>query len=113
MKYFLVSLTVACTLFSAYLLNLGAKSSASLGLASALVVLCVIAVNFSKFYIWGLIYRRYEISESYPIVAVFFPAIYLLALLNGEAELEMQKLFAIVLIIFGVLLLGRAKRATE
>jgi multidrug transporter EmrE-like cation transporter len=113
MKYALVSLTVVCTLFSAYLLNFGAKSSASLGWASALIVLCVIAVNFLKFYIWGAIYRRYELSESYPIVAIFFPAIYILAMLNGEAEFEPQKLFAIVLIIFGVLILGRTKRAME
>lgn len=113
MKYALVSLTVACTLLSAYVLNFGAKSSASIGLTSLLVVLGVLVLNVFKFYIWGRIYRRYELSESYPIVAIFFPAIYLLAIFNGEAELEIQKLLAIALIIFGVLLLGRSKRLVK
>jgi drug/metabolite transporter (DMT)-like permease len=44
----------------------------------------VLALNFSRFLVWNVIHKRYPVSFAYPLSALFFPAVVLLAWLSGE-----------------------------
>jgi transposase len=52
-------------------------------LAMAAVAL-VIFLNFLRFLIWNRIHKRYPVSLAYPLSAIFFPAVVLLAWATGE-----------------------------
>lgn len=71
------------------------------------IIFGVLSLNVLKLKVWGVIYRRYHLHESYPATALFFPIIYLAALVGGESHLIWQKISGIVLIITGVILIGQ------
>lgn len=101
-KLLLVSSTVCITLFTAMLLNYGAKNSVFLSLSGFGIISSVLFINFMKFKLWGTIYSRYHLSESYPLVALFFPLIYFVAIISDEAEFDAIKIFGILLILIGI-----------
>ncbi len=105
-KIILVSSTVFITLLTAMLLNYGAKHSDFFSLSGFGVVVLVLGINFMKFKLWGTIYRHYQLSESYPLVALFFPLIYLVAIVSNEAEFDFLKIMGILLILAGIRCVG-------
>lgn len=110
MKYILVISTVLCTLVSALLLDYVAKLQHHNMLLMFMVIGAATALNFSKFFIWGRIYKKYPLGTTYPITASFFPLIYIVALGNGQATLQTSKVIAIVLILIGIYLLSEERQ---
>ena len=108
-RLLLVFSVVLVTLATAMLLDYGAKQNNLLSLSSFLIVTIVIIINFAKFKVWGIIYKRFHLSESYPLVALFFPLVYAVSIYNGEAKLEANKVIGIVLILFGIFILNSRK----
>lgn len=107
----LVFSTVLLTILSAYLLNYYAKSNYSDNfLLFVFIVIVVLLINIIKFLLWGNIHKKYLLSDSYPITAIFFPLIYIIAIFNGETQMEIKKTFGIVLILFGIYLVNLSSK---
>lgn len=102
MKTFLVSLTTIITVVTALLLDYGAKNYSFFHIASIAIVAVVIIVNFIKFTLWGYIHKQYHLSDSYPAVAIFFPIIYLISIVKGDAVFELSKIAGIMFILVGL-----------
>jgi len=106
-KILMVFSTVLVTLITAMLLNFGAKSSSVFSLVGFSILGIVFLVNIVKFKIWGFVYKRYNLNESYPLTALFFPLIYLVAIINNEAVIEFNKIIGILLIVVGALVMSQ------
>lgn len=82
----LVFATVLIQLGAAWLLSYAADLN--LGIGSIVVLAAVtlaIGLNALRFLIWGYTHRRYPLSQTYPLTALFFPCILTLAWLQGDA----------------------------
>lgn len=79
----LVLSTVAIQLFVAALMKELAMRTASHAWI-ALILFAAIAFNALRFAIWGYTHRQYPISHSYPLSAMFFPLVVLMAWAYGE-----------------------------
>lgn len=101
-KYFLVTSTVALTLLSAATLDFAAGFETAIAFLPVLMIALAFSFNIGKFLIWGFIHRRYRISQSYIVTAVFFPLVFLLGILTGDAEFATKKLVGIILIVTGI-----------
>jgi len=110
MKTFLVSLTTIITVITALLLDYGAKNYSLFHIASIAIVAVVIIVNFIKFKLWGYIHKQYHLSDSYPAVAIFFPIIYLISIVRGDAVFEFSKVIGIVFILLGIFYMNQSKK---
>ena len=108
-KISLVLLTVLVTLTTAMLLNYGAKESNLFSVSAGLIIFTVLVINFIKFKVWGVIYKRFHLSESYPLIALFFPLIYIVAIFNGDAIFEIKKVVGVILIILGIFVMHSKK----
>jgi len=108
-KTLLVFSTVLITLLTAVLLNYGAKQSTLISLLGGIIVLLVIVINFIKFIIWGKINKKYDLSESYPLISLFFPLIYIVAVYKDEARFEFSKVIGVLLIFFGVWIMNKKR----
>lgn len=72
-----------------------------------LLVSMAIFLSFIRFIYWGWLLKKYDLSHIYPITAVFFPMIYLIAIINNDVDFSIEKTFAIILIIFGVIVVQK------
>jgi len=102
MKTILVSLTTIITVITALLLDYGAKNYSFLHIISVAIIVLVIIVNFIKFKLWGYIHKQYHLSDSYPAVAIFFPIIYFISIVKGDAVFEFSKIAGILFIFLGL-----------
>ena len=109
-KIFLVFFTVMITLLTAMLLNYAAKNSMLLSIFGIGIIFSVLFINFIKFKVWGYVYRYYHLHDSYPMVALFFPLVYVVAIYNKEAVFEWTKVFGISLIILGTFIMNKDRR---
>lgn len=110
MKIFLVSLTTIITVITALLLDYGAKNYSFFHIASISTVMVAIIINFIKFKLWGYIHKQYHLSDSYPAVAIFFPIIYLISIVKGDAVFEFSKMMGIVFILLGIFYMNQSKK---
>ncbi len=108
-KVLLVFSTVLVTLFSALLLNFAAKTIGSINSMSILILCIVLAINFGKFIVWGIIYKKYDLSEAYPLVSLFFPLIYGVAIFTGESDLTLNKSIGVLFILIGAFIMNIKK----
>jgi drug/metabolite transporter (DMT)-like permease len=92
----LVTLSVGLQLVNAWMVKLAAATPTPPRLVVGGLLLAVLVLGFARFFIWSGIYRRYPISLAYPLSAIFFPAVVLLAWLMGEAVGAMQLVGATV-----------------
>lgn len=60
------------------------------------ILFLVAGLSFGRLMIWNAIHRRYPISMAYPISALFFPAVLLLAWFMGESIDRMQIVGSVV-----------------
>ena len=80
----IVTLTVLLQLVAAALLRQAAVAS-HLGLVlPAALIGVALAVHGLRFLLWGYAHRRWPLSMTYPMTAVFFPMIIVMALAYGE-----------------------------
>ena len=99
----LVALSVGLQLVNALLVKLAAATPSPPLLVFAGLLFGVLALGFVRFFIWSGIYKRYPISLAYPLSAIFFPAVVLMAWAMGEAIGAMQVAGA-TLVMAGVVL---------
>ena len=99
----LVALSVGLQLVNALLVKLAAATPSPPLLVFVGLLFAVLALGFVRFFIWSGIYKRYPISLAYPLSAIFFPAVVLMAWAMGEAIGAMQVAGA-TLVMAGVVL---------
>jgi len=79
-----VTVTVLLQLLGAAFLK-QASLSARLGLlVPALLILCAFGVQGLRFLLWGYAHKRWPLSVTYPLTAIFFPMLIGLAAFYGE-----------------------------
>lgn len=81
----MVGASVALQLTCATLLKSAAVFAGTRLLTIAAVLAVVGALSFGRFLIWNRIHRAYPVSIAYPLSAVFFPGVVLIAWLSGES----------------------------
>jgi len=74
-----------------------------------LFILIAFSIHLLRFWLWGSIYKITELSRSYPYISLYFPLIYITALLRGDSDFEGHKLLGSIMITVGVLLLSQKK----
>lgn len=104
MKYLLVILTVLIQVVASLILDLRAKSAESYSLVSLAIIFGVFVLHGVRFIFWGHIHKKYDLSKSYPLIAVFFPIIFIVALIKGETEVSLFKLLGLSFIILGIVI---------
>lgn len=104
-KILLVFSTVLITVLSSLLLDYGAKKTTAIFVA-VFFILLTLFVNFIKFLLWGKIHKKYDLSNSYPLTSMFFPLIYIIAIIKGQNDFELTKTIGIIFIVAGILFLG-------
>ena len=95
--------TVVLQLVVALILDLAANRDATLDLLTVATILGAIALHGIRFVIWGYAHRYYPLSLTYPLTALFFPLVLVLAYWRGE-ELAAAQVAGTILITAGVAL---------
>lgn len=97
----LVGLAVLINVAAAVILKLLALHASGGRVLVAVGIVLVIALNGARFLLWGSIHKRYPLSHTYPLTALFFPLILLVAYLFGE-PVRVQQIGGTILICLGV-----------
>lgn len=108
-KIFWVLTSIMLTILSAILLNFTSQKYSLLSIAGIILIGCVIFVNFVKFILWGKIYNKYDLSEVYPLTALFFPIIYIISLYQNETSLSFRKLIGVLIILVGCFIFNQKR----
>lgn len=100
----LVLCNIALQLVSAVLVKYSTRIPLTEWVALGFVLASILALNFSRFVVWGQMHKRYPLSVAYPATALFFPCLVLLAWTMGE-EVRLPQLAGAALVTGGVLAL--------
>lgn len=106
LKYFFVASTVVINISAALLLDLGAELQNPLLVVTLAIIGTVVLLNVLRFFLWSVIHKRYDISKSYPLIAIAFPIMLVISVYQGETSFSVQNILGSGLIIFGILLMG-------
>lgn len=101
-KYFLVVVTVFITLISALIIDYSSQHYYIYQFQAIMLVAFVIFINIAKFYIWGSIHTKYDLKDSYPIVASIYPLYYVSSIIKQDAHFNVIQTLAIALILIGI-----------
>jgi drug/metabolite transporter (DMT)-like permease len=101
-RYIGVFVSVCITLFTAVLLGYAAKSIPTGSWMFWLVISFVIFLNAAKFVVWGYLNKKYDLSKTYPLTSVFFPAIFFISILLDETVVTPNKIAGLLIILFGI-----------
>lgn len=113
MRFVLVLLTVILGVVTSLILNRAAGIAQGLNLYALIMIMVVLFVNSLRFVLWGFIYKKYDVSKSYPLTSMFFPLIFITSILIGESVFSWQKLIGVALITFGVLYYEHSSKTEE
>ncbi len=80
----LTMVNVLMQLGSAFLLKIAPAPGRGTVILVAAILCGVLALNVARFVVWGAIHKRYPLSKAYPLSAIFFPCVVMLAWLTGE-----------------------------
>lgn len=108
----LVLINVTMQLCSAWLLKLAPPFDAATLLPICLILGAVLALNVTRFVVWGFMHRRFPLSVAYPASALFFPGVLVMAWWFGETVGPAQVAGA-ALVLVGVALLLSDKDAAS
>jgi drug/metabolite transporter (DMT)-like permease len=97
-------LNVCMQLASAFLLKLAPAFDPRHLLLLLLIMAGVLALNVTRFLVWGALHRRFPISLAYPASALFFPGVLAMAWWFGE-RVGVAQVLGAVLVLVGVALL--------
>lgn len=103
----LVLVTVALQLVAAWILDVTAKSESRLDLMAAGAVLAAVFLHGIRFIVWGFAHRRFPLSLTYPLTALFFPFVLALSYWRGEG-ISWFQIGGTALITLGVVLMAFA-----
>jgi hypothetical protein len=102
----LVSTTVVLQLASAWVLGSVAAMLPRPGwVIGVIAILAAIGLNLLRFVIWGYAHRRFPISHTYPLTALFFPCVLVLSYFRGDL-ISMHQIAGTLLITIGAFWLG-------
>ena len=76
-------------------------------------ILFVLALNALKFFVWYFLHKKFELSSTFPLTAIYFPLIYIISVLKNEMVVDLYSLIAIVLVFFGVYLILSSENTKE
>ena len=97
----LVTVAVALNIASAIVL----KEAVELANPTTIVLIGLLSlvalINLLRVVFWAAIHRRYRLSDSYPLTAIFFPMILLVSMFYGE-QVSAFKIAGTLLITLGV-----------
>ncbi len=114
MVTFLVLLTVVIQIINALLLDYASEYESIFHFTALLLIAVAFCNNFLRFLLWSIIHKKFEISRSYPLIASFFPLIYIISLIKGETDFSITKTVGVVLIVSGMAILqSTGKREKE
>lgn len=116
----LVIITIVLQLLAAWLLSSAAKRPTFPGdqgfgvrwMVAALAVGCAVGLNIFRFVIWGYMHKRYPLSHTYPLTALFFPCVLILSALQGH-PVGTWEVWGTLLITGGAMLLGAGSQGDE
>ncbi|HEX4299657.1 MAG TPA: hypothetical protein VH327_02195 [Gammaproteobacteria bacterium] len=80
----MVTLTVLLQLVAAALLKRAAMAAPMGLLLPVLLIGVTLAIHGLRFLLWGYVHRRWPLSHTYPMTAVFFPLAIIMAAAYGE-----------------------------
>lgn len=98
----LVFTSVGLQLINATLVKFASTKPAPPLLVVGGLLMVVLVLSFVRFLIWNGIYKRYPISLAYPLSAIFFPAVVVVAWAMGEPIRTLQVL-GTILVMVGVI----------
>ena len=104
----LVMLVVFLQIGVALSLQWGATHAHTLSI-TILILSMALLLNGLRFVVWGALHRKYDLSKTYPLIALFFPIIYTIALYQNEATLSWHKILGLIFVFIGVFALTREK----
>ncbi|MEZ8169577.1 hypothetical protein Q5H80_00895 [Vibrio sp. SNU_ST1] len=110
MRIVSVLFTVFLTFLTSVILSESASQVELFSWVGIAVIATVVFLNVIKFIAWGWLNRRYDLSKTYPLTAMFFPLIFIYAVATGEAELTLQKVVGLGIILSGLYLMEVSKR---
>jgi multidrug transporter EmrE-like cation transporter len=93
--------TVIFTLMTSVLLNIASDKSHYIAFS---IIALVIFINAVKFFLWGLLNKKYDLSKTYPLTTLFYPLIFLYSVIFDNGHVTLQKVVGISVIIIGVLM---------
>ena len=99
-----VFLVVNLNLFGAWVLKKTAELDV-ISLTAVCLIGLVIFINIGRFLLWGWMHKRFDLSKSYPLTAIFFPLVALLSIVNGEI-ISVTQWIGILFITIGVVWLN-------
>ncbi|MBL4280042.1 hypothetical protein H8F10_19335 [Vibrio fluvialis] len=99
MRIFGVIFTVLLTLMTSILLNIAADKVYYIAFS---IIALVIVINAVKFFLWGQLNKRYDLSKTYPLTTLFYPLIFLYSVIFDNGQVTVQKVVGISIIIVGV-----------
>jgi len=73
----------------------------------------VFGLNVFKFIIWNFLHKKYDLSSTYPMTAIYFPIIYIIAIFKDEIHIDLVSLLAISFIFFGVYLILKDEKKAD
>lgn len=94
--------SVLLTLLTAFILSYSAKNIKLYSITCILIFSLVIFLNIIKFLIWGGLNKKFDLSKTYPLTAIFYPLIFITAILTGDTIISIQKVLGLIFISFGV-----------
>jgi len=97
-----VASVVLLNLFAAWLLNFGAGLSTANPMLPAAIIGAVVVVSLARVAVWSIIHRRFALSRSYPLTALFFPLVALLSWWQGD-RLPPMAIVGVAIITLGVI----------
>lgn len=100
--FFIVLISILTALVLDYIQDLG------YGLFSFYTIMGIIFVlflNVGKFILWNFLHKRYDLSSTYPLTAIYFPLIYIIAVLKKEVLVDIVSIISISFIFVGVYLI--------
>lgn len=104
---FVVIATVVLNLVAAAVLKYAALSYDTARAISVLAVITVLGIQGGRFLLWGYAHRRWPLSHTYPLSAIFFPLILALGVFYGE-PVTIKKLVGAILITVSVAWIAKA-----
>lgn len=105
--FLIVSISILTALILDYIQNLD-LNIVDIYVAFGLFV--VLGLNTFKFILWNFLHKRYDLSSTYPMTAIYFPLIYFISVLKGEIIVDIYSIFAILSIFIGVYLIFNSEK---
>jgi len=108
--FIIVGISIATALILDYIESLYSGSFNTYVILGFLVVL---GLNGLKFIVWNFLHKRYDLSSTYPLTAIYFPFIYIISVLKKEIIVDIFSLIAIIFVFSGVYLILSSDKSKE